>query len=196
MIDLHQFFGTTSGVLTLAGLLLYAKSVVIGFTKPSQATWAIWTINSFLLLTSYSASGAKETLWLAMGYAIGLSIITMLTMKFGERGWNWLDRLCLIGAVLGILLWWATGSPLTAFFASLIIDLFGVIPTIQKSWYHPKEEDKLSWSILLIGGVMSIFAINKWSITIAVYPIQITITTALIVLFLFRRQFGDLPKNL
>ena len=187
-INLHQFSGVASGILTLAGLLLYTKSVVAGPTKPSQATWTIWAINALLLLTSYDASGAKETVWLAAGYAAGLAIISLLTIKFGEKGWNRLDRFCLLGAAMGGFLWWITGSPLTALSASLIIDLFGVIPTIQKSWYHPEEEDKLAWSILLWGGLMSLLAIEKWSLVIIAYPIQITVTTAIIVLFLFFRH--------
>lgn len=185
--DFHQFSGIAAGILTLAGLLLYAKSVVAGPTKPSRATWIIWTINALLLLTSYDASGAKETIWLAAGYAGGLSIICILAMKFGEGGWNWLDYFCLAGAALGATLWWITGSPLTALFASLAIDFFGVMPTIQKSWYHPGEENRIAWSILLFGGVMSLLAIEEWSLIIAAYPLQITITTAIVVLFLFRR---------
>lgn len=196
MTNFHQFFGILAGILTLAGLLLYAKSVAAGPTKPSRATWAIWTINSLLLLTSYAASGARETIWLAAGYAAGLFIITLLTMKFGERGWNWLDIFCLVGAAFGVLLWCVTGSSLSALIASLAVDLCGVIPTMQKSWYYPEQEDRLSWSILLIGGLMSCLAIEEWSFKIAAYPLQITITTAVIVIFLFRYKTRHPSPNL
>src|SRR5688572_397041 len=94
----QALFGVTSGVLSLVGLLLYARGVVAGPSKPSRATWLIWTLNSILLLTSYDASGAKETIWLAGGYAAGCFVIAMLTIKFGEGGWSRLDRICLVGA--------------------------------------------------------------------------------------------------
>ncbi|MDB4978973.1 MAG: hypothetical protein JWM56_1159 [Candidatus Peribacteria bacterium] len=184
-MNFYQLAGIFSGIITFIGLLIYAKSIVAGPTKPSATTWLIWTINSFLLMSSYIASGAKETAWLALAYAIGLTIITILTLKIGEIIWNRLDQVCLLGAIIGAILWWITGSSLIALIASLVIDLFGVIPTIQKSWSHPEEESKLGWSILLVGGIISIFAIKDWSITVAAYPIQITLTTALIVVFLF-----------
>ncbi len=179
-------FGIASGIITLVGLLIYAKSVVTGDSKPSRVTWFLWTLNSVLLLTSYDASGAGETVWLAGGYAAGLFIIAILTIKYGEPGWSWLDRFCLIGAIIGALLWWITGSPLTAYVSTLIIDFFGVLPTIQKSWKNPEEEDLLSWTVLLFAGFLSLFAVEEWSLVIAWYPLQITITTAIIVWFLIR----------
>ena len=185
---MSEIFGPLSGIITLVGLLVYARSVAIGSTKPSQVTWFVWTLNAFLLLASYHASGAKETIWLSAGYTLGLFIISALTIKYGHSGWGLVDKICLVGAAAGVLLWWVTGSSLTAFSTSLIIDLVGIIPTMYKTWIDPVEEDKTSWVILLIGGVFSLLAIEEWNFIIAWYPLQVTVTTAIIVWFVFRKK--------
>ncbi len=217
-------FGRVAGIVSLIGLLVYAKSMLVwpkrplqivwffhplrlygylrgvstGKEKPSRATWFIWTLNSVLLLPSYSASGAEDTVWLSAGYMAGCFIIALLTIKFGEGGWSRLDRFCLSGAVAGALLWAATGSALTMFVITLGIDILGVLPTIKKSWQYPDKEDVLAWSILLLGGVVSLFAVKEWSftllsLTVMAYPIQITFTTAIIVLFLLRPKIAHRP---
>jgi hypothetical protein len=170
------------------GLLIYARSIVLGSTKPSQATWSIWTLNAFLLLGSYYLSGARDTAWLSVGYAIGLCVISILSLKYGVTGWGTLDKVCLAGALLAAGLWIWTGSALLAFILTLIIDMLGIIPTIWKTWFEPGEEDLTSWTILLIGGISSIFAIEKWEFVVASYPLQITVTTLIIVLFILIRK--------
>ena len=177
--------GITSGVITLVGLLIYARSVPSGKTKPVIATWFIWTLNSVLLLASYYASGAGDTTWFEAGYTAGLFIIWLLALRFGTTGWSSLDKLCLVGALSAALLWLVTGSSVVAYLMTLLIDLLGIIPTMYHAWRNPSEEHKISWVILLIGALVSFFSLEGWNPLIAWYPFQITLTTAVIVWLLF-----------
>ncbi len=199
-MDWREILGITAGVISLVAFVPYMYYTVRGNNRPSRATWFIWTLNSLLLLVSYDASGAKETVWLAVGYACGCFIISILTIWFGEGGWGWLDRCCLLGAVLGVFLWWFTGSPLIAFTSTLIIDLLGVMPTIEKSWKIPGKESRLAWCMWFLGGLTSLGAIERWcplsitSITVMSYPIQITVTSGLIAYLLVIGKNQNLSK--
>ena len=185
-----EIFGMASGVLSLIGLLLYGRSVVWGETKPLKSTWFLWALNGFLLMSSYEASGADATVWLSLGYAVGCVCIFALTLKFGESGWQKIEIFCLIGAGIGAILWWLTGSPEIAFYSTLVIDMCGVVPTILHSKNKPSDESLLAWGVMFLGGVVSLFAIEEWlpltleSVTIVAYPIQITLTAGLITWFL------------
>lgn len=195
---MHTYFtqitGLTGGILTLLGFVAYIQSILRSGTKPKRSTWWIWTLNSLLLLTSYRAEGAQETIWLALGYAIGCVIVAFFTIKYGVGGWSKLDRLCLGGAIIAAILWIIIG-PLATFIMSLVIDLFGVMPTMYASSVHPEEEDALSWVLWFIGGIISLLAVEnififeRWSlamIPIIAYPAQITITAGVIVWFIIR----------
>jgi hypothetical protein len=186
--DVFEAIGVLSGIVTLTGLFFYGRSVLLGSTKAMRATWFIWAGNGLLLLTSYRASGSDATTWVALAYAIGLLGIAFLSIKHGEGGWTHIDKICIIGAVAGSLLWWVTGMAITALVASLIIDLFGVFPTIWHSWRNPKKENRLAWGLLLVGTILSVLSMENWHYVIAAYPLQIFITTLAIFLLLFRSK--------
>ena len=193
-IHINTNIGVIGGLVTLAAFFPYVISIVKYETRPKQSTWWIWTLNSVLVMTSYKAEGAQESIWLAVAYVIGCGIIALFSLKYGVRKWSKVDRWSLGGTILAIALW-VTIGPIATLIMSLIVDLFGVIPTVYASFYHPEEEDKLSWSMWLAGGLLSLLSIEnlfswqEWSLqmlTIVSYPAQISITTAIIVRFLFR----------
>ena len=198
-----MILGLAAGVLTLVAFGPYILSIIKGETKPKRSTWWIWTLNSLLLLTSYRAEGAQETIWLAVAYTIGCVIIALFTIKYGVGVWSRLDRFCLGGTVIAAILWIVIG-PLATFITSLVIDLFGVTPTIYKSFYHPEEENKLSWIMWFAGGFLSLllvenlFVWHKWSpgmLIIMAYPAQITITAGIIVWLLIQPRHRKTSLN-
>lgn len=192
--------GFISGVLTVIGFVPYIFSIHKGGVKPRQVTWWIWTVNSFLLLASYKAEGADETLWLSMAYTIGCLSIAVLTLRRGIGGWSSLDIFCFFGAFIALIFWALLGS-LATFITTLVIDFLGIIPTIYSSFYRPHEESRFSWSIWCTAGILSILSIDNLflfqqvsfeTLTILAYPAQITLTSGLIVCLLFRRDLKKL----
>ena len=203
--ETRTVIGFLGGILTLAAFGPYIISTIKRETKPERATWWIWTLNSVLLLASYRAEGAQETIWLSVAYTIGCITIALFSIKYGTSTWSKLDLSCLIGTSFAGILWVIIG-PLATFIASLIIDLFGITPTIYRSFHHPEEENVLSWFMWFTGGFLSILVVEnilmrgKWSwdtLTIAAYPLQITITDTIVLLFLIRPRFKNylFPKN-
>jgi len=202
--EIKTILGLLAGFITLAAFFPYIFSTIKGKTKPERATWWIWALNSVLLLTSYRAEGAQETIWLAVAYTFGCVTVGLFTIKYGIGGWTKLDRFSLVGSIIAVISWIIIG-PLATFIASLLIDLFGVTPTIYRSFYHPEEEDKLSWIMWFIGAFLSLLLVDniyvwqEWSLEtliIAAYPAQITITTAIIVWFLSREKLKHSPRKI
>lgn len=194
--EIYTIIGMIGGLLTLTAFFPYTLSIIRVETKPKQSTWWIWTLNSVLVMTSYRAEGAQESIWLAVAYVLGCGIVALLSLKYGVRKWSKVDRWSLIGTFIAIVLWIVIG-PIATLIMSLIVDLFGVVPTIRASFYHPEEEDRLSWIMWLAGGLLSLLSIEnlfvwqEWSLetlTIVSYPAQISITTAIIVWFLIRQK--------
>lgn len=91
-----MYSGLLAGILVFAAYILYIRSVYRGNTQPSATTWSIWAGLGTLICLSYFASGARETLWVAVSNALGPLIILGLRLwhrkkivrKDPKAGWT------------------------------------------------------------------------------------------------------------
>src|SRR5258707_594803 len=112
MEDLRPLIGQVAGALALAGFVPYVVSILRRQTVPSRTTWWIWTVVGAMLCASYYAAGARESIWVPVGYALGPLVTALLALRYGEGGWSRFDRACLAGSALSLVLWGVSGSPL------------------------------------------------------------------------------------
>jgi len=133
-----------------------------------------------LLFFSYKASGANDTLWVALSYIIGPLVIALLSIKYGVGGWNKFDIFCLSSSFVSTLFWFITGSPIIALILYLLIDSFGTLPTIRKSYYHPEQENKLGWLLMITANLFNFFAAKEMKFSITIYPFYMLITGCII----------------
>jgi len=90
---------------------------------------------------------------------------------------------------MAIPVWIATKDPLWAVVLVTAIDLIGYIPTFRKSWNHPRDELAASFSIGCIKHLMSIAALESYTMTTVLYSASLVVAnSALVVLLLWRRR--------
>ncbi|MDP3999134.1 MAG: hypothetical protein Q8P76_00890 [bacterium] len=175
MPKLTAIAGIAAGILALAAFIPYVISILKNQTRPSRATWFIWAIQDILTLASYYASGAKETIWVPIGFTIGATTSAALSVKYGERGWSKLDIACLIGAGISIPTWLMLNDPLIVLLINLFIAVIGVIPTLKKAHLDPASENKPTWILFVISALFNLFAVEEWKFAIVIYPIVIAL---------------------
>ena len=183
--------GWLAGLLSLVAFVPYILSTLRGHTKPNRATWSIWTVNSFVIAASYYASGATNTIWVAVGYSIGSLVTAILSYRFGTGGWTWLDRNCLTGAAIALFCWWWFDSALIALIMSLSVDFAGALPTIRKAHLEPETEDRIAWSLFLSGNCVNLMAIERWMFSIVIYPAYMVLASGLIALLVLRPRLHN-----
>lgn len=188
MPDITAVAGKVAGITALAALVPYILAILRGETKPNRATWWIWTVVGFMLGASYYSSGANHTIWVPVSYIIAPIIVAILSIKYGVGGWTRFDRYCLLGAGVSVVLWWMFSSPLVALLINLFIDLMGALPTIRKAYYEPESENFTAWVLNFAANTINLFAIERWTFAIAVYPIFMFTTCGLITTFIFIRR--------
>lgn len=176
--------GKAAGVIAIAAYLPYVVAIVRRQTSPNRATWFIWAFVSFIMLISYYLSGARNTIWLPLAYAVGSSVVALLSIWYGEGGWTILDRSCLAGAGLSVVLGIVFKNPQLALFTSILNDFFGMLPTIKKSYLRPAGENKSAWIMFFVGSVLNIVAIENWNFSIASYPVFLFFETGTVVILL------------
>jgi hypothetical protein len=183
-MEIQLILGIISGVIATMAYIPYILSVVNGKTKPNRASWGIWAVLGIIICASYWSVGARDTFWFTL--PIGMITTALLSLRYGVGGWTTFDKFCLLGAAVGLLLWWVSGIPFTALAVASVIDMMGFFPTLKKVWDEPTSEDKLAWAMFFVAAALNVTAIDRWTLEIAAYPVYILIFNTLVLAFLLR----------
>jgi len=177
-----------AGVIQIAILSLYAMKMFKGQFKPSRITWFSYALLSTTVAFAMAQAGTLNGLIVAG--AVGNTAIFLLSLKYGEKGWRWLDVIALVGVGTVFVVWMATQNPLFAILGPIILVQVGSLPTYNKAWRRPMSEPLLPWTIALIPPILEIFAIELWVIEEWAQPVFyiITPTTVITLLLLGRRR--------
>ena len=210
MID-HQFFGKIAGIFATVGFVPYIIDILRG-KIPSKASWIIWSVIGISLGFSYRTAGADASVWVPVSYAI-CPLLVLAVAFYKDRSpmkaWPRTDKIFLCAGILCFVPWaifkvaelynilpaWGWILPRVTLFGGIIIDSFGSIPTIVKSWKDPKSESFLGWIAWGIGNILNLLAIEIWVPDIAAYPIYMAIPSSMIIpaLFMFWKQNKPTP---
>ena len=193
MAKFQSVFSLLGTIFTLLCFVPYIVTILQGKTKPNRATWWVWAINGTVLSLGNLAAGADYTMLPIVCSVAAQWCVALLSIKYGEGGWNPLDRRCLIASGISFILWRILNYDLIAIVLPLLVDILAAIPTLKKSYISPETEDLLTYILYTIGGFFTVLAIQKWSLElssfeIAITPIYILFINGLIVLLLTRRK--------
>jgi hypothetical protein len=173
------------GVTAAMGYAPYVVAILRGRAKPAKATWAIWALlDSIALAGMYAEDAVNAQIVIAL---LGAMAITALGLKYGRGGWTALDRVCLGGAVLAIVLWKAYDSPVLGIMTSLSGVLIGALPTFVSAWKDPSKEDRTAWTLFFVSGLLAVVAIPSWTLQDAAQPLIFFVVNATVALFVYVR---------
>lgn len=151
--------GIVAGVISFLAHPLYIVAILKGETKPHILTWVPSAVLAGITLFLYQKAGGEETIYVPMGDFFGLLSIGILSLWYGDKGSiGWDDWICFSIAALGIGIYLAFGDPLIAFGASLVAEVFALIPTMKKTFWYPVQEDFIAWTFTFVGNLLNFFA--------------------------------------
>jgi hypothetical protein len=162
------FLGWLSFALMLISFGPYMYAIFNRRSQPSIVTWIIWAATDWLAVSSMYSTGDLNPQVVAA--AVGATLIAILTFRYGKREWSALDSICLIGALVGVILWILTENPLMAIVASQAVNAIGAIPTIIRSWSDYRRENLPGWTLGFSSCVCMVFALQKWTPNAIIQP--------------------------
>lgn len=168
-----EIAGYLSGVAMLISFAPYLKDIFLGKTKPERMSWLIWAVLGSISFFSQFAKGASFSLIMPGAQAIGDLFIFILAIKYGFGGFLKRDIMALIGASIGLFLWYLTKEAAVALFIAIFIDATGVILTVFKSYENPTTETISSWFFVFISGLLSCLAVGSLNFILLVFPFYI-----------------------
>ena len=194
--DVKVVLGVVAGVIAFLAYIVYIVSIFRGRSKPNRVTWWIWAFMGLVLALSYQFSGAVNTIWVPYVEFLGPFSIALLSIKYGEGGLtNKTDLFSFFGAVISIILWIIFDNPVIALVTSLAVDSFAIIPTIKKSYLRPEGEDFWAWFGTGLADSLNMFAVEKFTFAILVYPIYMLVSD-LIIIFILLLKKKDIMRDI
>ena len=190
-MNFSLIFGVTAGVISLLAIIPYISSILQGRTKPNRISWLIWSFAATSLAFSYYYSGATTTVWLAVSGAVMAVSVFILSLKYGVGGYGILDIFCLLGSILGLIVWACTKNPTAALYINILVDLLAFLPTVKKTWLYPTSESRLSWNLATLANACNVLALTRWELRIVLFPIYNLILNATVALL----AYGILRKG-
>ena len=179
-----------AGVIGLLGYIPYVLAIIRKKTTPNPATWWIWSVVGWAAFASYYAAGEHETFWLMLTYAVGPSIIGLLSFKYGKiDALEKFDIACLVISFISVILWQLTDNPLLALTINLGIDITGALPTLRKTYFEPESEDALSWGVFWTGNTLNFAVIllsGQWNAASIPYPLYLFLLASSMMLLILR----------
>jgi hypothetical protein len=180
---MKETFSVIAGILTVVSLIPYIRAILRKETKPAKASWLIWaSLNSIILVGMFFKGSVNGQI---LGSVIGNWIVLVLALKRGTPGWTRIDKSCLCGAVIGIVLWKLFDDPVFGIATSLIVAFFGSIPTFVSAWKDSSRENKLAWTIVWVSCVFTIVAIPRWTVADAAQPIVFLVNDTVMMYILY-----------
>lgn len=181
---------TLSVIFAIVSNIPYLLDVIKGKTKPRVVGWGIWaTLSTIAMVAAFFDKQYPTAILLLFVTLMDMPII-IFGWKNGDKTIQKLDVYCLVGAIIGLILWWIFNSPGIAVVASLTIDSIGSLPTIIHSWKKPNEETLISFVFGIAKALCTILVLTDWRITASAFPIYLFVVNALItIIIIFRRKY-------
>ncbi len=168
-MDFKFIIASIASLLMITAYIPYFKDIFAHKTKPHMFTWLIWGITQSTATVALLYGGGKfGSISLIMG-TILVTVIFLLSFKYGTRDITNSDKLVLILALIAIIIWWQLDSPLVAVIMISLIDGIGYIPTIRKSIKNPWSETLSFWIIMAIVDCLAIMANAKYNLLTVTY---------------------------
>lgn len=166
----------------------YIIGTVRGKIKPHAFTWLIWGLTTLIAfagqIAGHGGMGAAAT----GSSGLICAGIGVYALWKGEHDFKPLDWLSLAGALLAIVSWSFTHSPLSAIILISIVDVIGCIPTVRKAYWKPEEEGVSPFAISTIKWLFAIYAFKQINLTTLLFPIVTSGVNAIIIVTVVLRR--------
>lgn len=178
-----------SALISIGTIIYYARTILLGKVKPHMFTWLIWGIvTAVVAVTQITSKGGPGSM-LAVIVTVNCFIVAGLSYYKGDKNFPLSDKICLLGCIIAIALWPLMKAPLLSLVIVTIIDTFGFVPTLRKSYKNPQEENMIVFFFYGLAYLISVFALNQISWLTGLYPIAIGCSALGMVGFLAIRRY-------
>lgn len=180
----RELLVVAASLLALVGNIPYLLDVIKGKIKPHPYTWFVWTIVSCVVFFGQVAKGAGIGAIPTAVSEMFTVIIFLFSIKYGFKNPPRIDKYFLALALLGLIPWAITKDPTLSVITVVSIDLIAFIPTLRKTYCHPKSEAPLLYGTNVLRHALVLGALGSYNIATMLHSIVMIITNSIMVIFI------------
>lgn len=184
-MSILEVAGISAGILAAVAYVPYIRDILNGDAKPERASWLIWVVLAGIAFFSQRTEGARASLWFVGLDGLGALIILLLAIKHGVGGLTRRDKVGLVAAGIGLVLWYVTRHATIALLMTIVVDASGTSLTVLKTYEDPSSETYAMWVMVTIAGILTIVSVGRIDIALLVYPLYIFLANFAVVLAKF-----------
>jgi len=177
-----------ASLLALVGNIPYLIDVVKGKVKPHPYTWFIWTIVSCVVFFGQVAKGAGVGAIPTAVSEVFTLIIFLFSIKYGFKNPPKRDKYFLAIALLGLIPWFLLKDPTISVIIVVSIDVIAFIPTLYKTYRHPKTEAPLLYGTNALRHFLALGTLGAYNIATMLHSVVMIIINSLMVFFITTRK--------
>ena len=194
---MSELLATIGVVLTLYATVPYIIDVAKKRTKPNIVSWGTWTMLTGIGAAASFAAGEYAAAALVGANTIQTGVIVILGLKNGIAKMNWFDGLAQLGAIASLVAWLLSNSPAFAIIGVVLIDFFGMLPTVRHSWRHPEEETWQSFAIAFIAPLFTLASLQQFNLENTLYPLYLGLADGVVMtIIIYRRKLKGIPLKI
>lgn len=185
----HEVIGQIAGVIAVISQVVYTYDMFRGSTRPALSSWIIWSVLGIVAAVTYRQNpAANSSQWVPIVYAIGPTVTLAFSIRYAERHWSWLDTAVLVVVTASLIGWFISGNAVLPLTVSIMLESFGVMPTVKKAWLRPASEHRWAWTISVISSAVQLLAVQEWSWAVAGHPLYMIISNSGVATILWLRR--------
>lgn len=185
-MEIRYVLSALSGLIFLVAFYPYIKAIVKREARPRKATWLIWAAGDWIILIGMLANGTTSGQMIAA--CMGATTIFLLSLRYGETGWETRDKVCITLSTVAIMLWLYFGESNLGIGFSLLSLAIAAWPTYVSAWDNPRNESAKAWILFEISSVVAVMAIPRMTFADAAPAIAFLIIDSPMMYLLFIRQ--------
>ena len=176
-------------VLTIIAFYPYIRSILQGKTKPHVFSWIIWGSTTFVVFLAQLADKGGAGAWpIGISGIITIYVALLAYLKKSDNRITRIDWGFFLLAMTSLPLWYITSDPLWAVVVLTMVDVIGFGPTFRKAFFYPFEELLTLFVIITARNLISIAALENYSLTTVLFPASIAAVSALFILMVAYRR--------
>ncbi len=137
---IKEIIGAVATILTFAAYVPYYRDILRGKTHPHIYSWSLWGLLTVLLVALQIKGGAGPATWVTAAAGILCAGVVLISFKRGKKDITVSDTVVAILSLVAIGFWLIADQPVVSMTLVIIADMLAFIPTVRKSYYHPRSE--------------------------------------------------------
>jgi len=165
------------------GSIGYFVDTIKGKVKPNRVTWFIWSLAPLIAFIAQLKQGVGIHQAL-LTFMVGFIPLIIFIASFVNKKAYWkigkLDIICGVLSLVGLFLWYITGTGIIAIFFAILADGLAAFPTVIKSFKFPETENWILYFANAISAGITLLTIKIWNPETFAFPLYILLLTLLL----------------